>query len=483
MTGTKRKNNHRPQPEISYDLAIYLAWQRGLLDYKLLPHQKDLFAILGTRNSRKICINSSRRFGKTTSLLIYAFKFGIKNPGSLIRFVAPTQKALRKNIFPIIKDILADCPVEFLPKWDTQNSCYVFPNGTEFHLYGTDSGQADSLRGQRTELAIIDEAAFVQDGTLRYIVQDVLLPQTLTCNGRIILASTPQKYQTQSGEEFRDFCNEAKMVDAYHTKTIYENTSLSEALIAEYCKESGGKHSITWRVEYCCEFIIDPEKRILPEWDTAKHVEDIPNPQMFGHYHKYVAMDLGVKRDFTVMLFGYYDFHKAKLVILDEHKMKNMTSQELIDDMKAKEEFLFSNFPVYRRVADTDNPLLLNDMAHIHGLPIIPTTKSTLETMVNELRIFIDAGKLVVHPRCKFLAGSLENAVWANNAAGRMRKDFSRSPTYGHFDALAALMYLVRNVDVHSNPIPADHGVDAANMFVVKDRRQEHELSKLFKRK
>jgi hypothetical protein len=460
----RKKHAGLPQPDLTYEEAVYLAWQRGLLQYKLLPHQHGLFDIISNPRRRKTVINCSRRFGKTTVLLIYCLIFAIRNSDSLIRFVAPTQKTLRKNIFPIIRNLLKDCPSEFLPKWDTVEGCYRFPNGSEIHIYGTDQQNHDSLRGQRTDLGVVDEAAYCSD--LMYVITDILLPQTLTCEGYILIASTPNKRSNQSSEEFRELCTEAEMTGAYHTKTIYDNTSLSKTKIKEYADEAGGESSVTFQVEYLCKFMIDPEKRIVPEWDTDKFVIAIPSPQHYGFYHKYVAMDLGVKRDFTCILFAYYDFQRAAIVILDEEKMKNMNSHTLVKAMKGKEELYFTNGQVYRRVSDTDNPLLLNDLCSLHQLPIISTSKTTLEAMVNEMRVWISDGRVIVHPRCKYLIQCLEKGVWASNMQGMQRRDFGRTESLGHFDGLAALNYLIRNIDTTTNPIPSHLGYNDANSFI-----------------
>jgi hypothetical protein len=57
-----------------------------------------------------------------------------------------------------------------------------------------------------------------------------------------------------------------------------------------------------------------------------------------------------------------------------------------------------------------------------------------------------------VSTRCKHLLGCLKYGVWDKN-----RKEFARSKAYGHYDHLAALIYLVRNLDRFTNPIPVDH--------------------------
>jgi len=81
--------------------------------------------------------------------------------------------------------------------------------------------------------------------------------------------------------------------------------------------------------------------------------------------------------------------------------------------------------------------------------------------MVNNVRIEINKGRIRVHPRCKQLVGSLNFGVWEDN-----RKQFARSNTFGHFDAFAALMYLLRSVDYVTNPIPPMIDIDESNTYV-----------------
>lgn len=471
------------KPPLELRKALRLAWKRGLLTYKLYDFQYELYKIISEGKSLKTVINSSRRWGKTTVLLLYAIIFAITHPNAQIKIATTSQKALRKTIFPIMRMLMGDCPEDIKPKWIASDGCYRLSNGSEIHIHGTDNQRHDGLRGQRCDLGIVDEGAYCSD--LAYIVQDILMPQTLTCNGRIIIASTPSKKVTQSSEEFKDFCLQAQQNGSYFTKTIYDNKSLTPETIELYKTESGGEGSITWQVEYLCKFMVDPEKRIVPEWNSA-YVSYTAPDNYRGYYHNYVCMDLGVKRDFTCMLFGYYNFSKSKLIITDEHLMKNMTSQELVNDMKTKEAANFGNLQIYRRIADSDNPLLLNDMCSLHKMAIIPTDKTTLETMVNEMRVFVGNGRLVVDPKCKYLIGCLEHGVWADSEAGRMRKNFGRTTAYGHFDGLAALVYFIRNLDTYTNPIPATLMFDSNNSYISNgygEPQRNKELGKLFKKK
>ena len=446
------------------------------MDWKLYDYQQELYETISNTNQLKTVLNISRRYGKTTVLLLYSLVFALKHPNSLIRFASPTQKSLRKIVNPIMRMLLDDCPKELRPKWSTIDSCYKFRNHSEIHLAGVNSGHADDLRGQKCDLGVIDEAGDVDD--LNYLYRSILLPQCLTCNGRIVIASTPPKF---IGHDFELMCQEAKLEGNYLERTIYDNTKIAPDIIAEYAKESGGVDSITFRREYMCKFETEKELLIIPEYKESRHVKEFPKDAYFNHYYKFVSMDLGVKRHFTAVLFGYYDFRAAKLVIQDEFKMRGeITSQDIVKEIKAKELELWGSLPVRQRISDSDNPLFTNDLQYLHGLNVISTSKDTLEAMVNETRIFVGNDKLVVHPKCKYLQACLEGGRWKDK---RIRQEFAESKLLGHMDGLASLIYMIRNLD-YGNSVPhllnlsgENHWISEKEQFRVTKNAEE--LSKM----
>lgn len=122
----------------------------------------------------------------------------------------------------------------------------------------------------------------------------------------------------------------------------------------------------------------------------------------------------------------------------------------------------------FRRVADNNNPHLIVDLGSIHDLHFMETDKESLEAMVNEVRIMVNQGRIIVSPKAKMVIGCLKYGIWDKN-----RKEFSRNKVYGHFDHFAALMYLVRNLAKSSNPVPAEHGFSnhTAWLHNIKDQR------------
>jgi hypothetical protein len=280
------------------------------------------------------------------------------------------------------------------------------------------------------DLIILDEVGFTSN--LDYIYKSVIIPATThRPDAKIILISTPPSTPAHA---FLDYAQRAEVEGGYAMFTIYDNPMIDEATIERLKKESGGEHTTTFRREYLCEFITDTDLAIIPEWHD-NCIQDIPRDEYYSYYHKYVGMDLGVK-DFTALIFGYYDFKQAKLIIEDEFKMHGptMNTEKLVAEIKAKELELWETQVPFRRISDNNNLHLLQDFSYLHNLVFTATNKDTLEAMINEVRIMVAAGQIIIHPRCKQLIGCLKYGVWT------MKKDkFARSSVYGHFDSLAWL--------------------------------------------
>lgn len=166
--------------------------------------------------------------------------------------------------------------------------------------------------------------------------------------------------------------------------------------------------------------------------------------------------------DKTACLFARYLFKDAKAYVERELVLEkpNFTTEKLAGDIKRIcSELGYQK--IYRAAADNNNPILIADLNSLHNLNFFPTTKDDLEAQVNDLRLWVGSGRLIVNPACRELIGCLKYGVWNDK-----RTAFDQSKNFGHFDALAALMYLVRNIDRTYNPIPATYGMTAESHAV-----------------
>ena len=431
-------------------------WRRGSLSWKLKPSQRlieDAFSKVG---GKLFVCNCSRRFGKSYWAAKKCLERALSKPKQKIKFASAFANDLEEIIIPAFNFLLEDCPSEIIPEWQVSRKKFIFKNGSEIQLIGLDRNP-NGPRGQFCDLFIFEEAGFIN--RLDYLYSAVVVPMF---KGRpdamAVMISTPP---ISPAHPFQIFCKKAEKEGAYAQFTIYEDPEITEPEIKELKDECLTESD--WLREFMVEFVIDSNLGIVPEWDKG-NAQDYKKDEYWKFYHKYVSMDLGVK-DKTAALFAVYDFLEAKLFILDEFVMEGpeMTTDKLAQKIRDKESKVFGTEKVYRRVADNNNLLLLQDLTTLHGLTFAPTTKSSLEAMVNRLRLWIKQGKVIISPTCKELIGCIETGIWKKN-----RKEFDRSPLYGHFDALASLIYLIRNVRENINPIPALYNLSQEQHFMEK---------------
>lgn len=441
--------------------AIDLLWRKGNLLWKLNSAQRTLYDMFYNSTFKIPVFKLSRRAGKSRTLLVLALEQCLKKPGSLVHYACPTAVMASKIIVPEMRKLLEDCPKDLTPKYFKHDRAFEFPNGSKIQIEGVEEGNAERLRGTSTNLGIIDEAGFVDD--LEYIIDSILLPQTTTTKGRLILSSTPPK---QMGHPFTlKYQENARKNNAYVKLSIMDILDLirndpahlrhlDDEEVAIQREALGGAASPSWRREFMVEDIVDVNSAVVPEFSEEiipYIVKESPRP---AYYDPYTSMDPGLV-DHTGVLFAYLDFNQAKLVIEDEYFVNgsSVTTQNIASTIKVKEDSLWVSplgikTKVYLRVSDNE-PILLNDLRALHGISFIPARKDDKEAAINDLRIKLVNHKIIINPRCKDLIYQLRNATW-----NKSRTSFMRSEEAGHYDLVDALIYLVRSVQWGKNPTP-----------------------------
>jgi hypothetical protein len=468
--------------KLSKNEIIKEYWHRGDLRHKLHAAQKVLQETYTRGKGQLFVANCSRQWGKSFWAVTKAIEAALQQPKTQVRYGAAFQTDLEEFILPAFDKILEDCPVELTPRYNAKTSSWIFPNKSRIKLIGVDK-KPNGLRGNTLDLIIGDEVGFW--AKLDYIYKSVIVPSTLhRPNCRIILISTPP---STPAHEFVDYVQRAEAEGSYVKLDIHTNPLITPDDILRMEKENGGSDSTTFRREFLCEFVTDGDLAIIPEWKDEL-IEALEPDEFNQYYDRYIGMDLGVK-DLTAMLYGYYDFKRATLVIEDEDEMSgpSMTTEKLVTAIRNKETSLWGDLRKYwamqeemsgkkkaipyRRIADNNWPLLIADLNSIHNMTFIDTSKDNLEAMINEVRLLVASGRIRIHPRCTKLIGCVRYGVWDEK-----KKAFARSNVYGHFDHLAALIYLVRNLSTNTNPIPADHsfGTHKAFKFHIKDKDISH---------
>lgn len=441
-----------PNLKISRKEAVDALWRKGVLHWKLHSGQKDMHELAKKSSHPIVVIGCSRQLGKSYCMTLLAIEECLQKPNIIVKFIAPKAKDIRRIIAPLIREITQDAPKDLKPKFNSRENIYIFANGSEIQLAGTDNGHAESIRGNKADLCIIDEAGFCDE--LDYVVKSILLPTMTRTRGKLIMASTPSK---SPDHPFMSFYDEAEVEQRLIKKTIYDNPHLTAEDIDKIALALGGKDSIDFRREYLVERIIDENDAVVPEFNIAlqdKVIKEVVRP---AFYDNYVSMDIG-GRDLTAVVFGYYDFANARIVIEDEYiSSKQVLTDEIALNIKNKEKFLWTGktgevkTPTLR-VADNNNIILLNDLSVKHDLQFIPTLKDNADAQINNMRLLLKAEKIIINPRCVTLISHLKSAIW-----NKSRTSFARDATKGHFDMIHALVYFCRNVNMNKNPFPAGY--------------------------
>jgi len=471
------------------------AWCRGVLSWKFHAGQDKIEEAFNNSQGKLFVGNCARRFGKTYWAATKSVEKAIQVENAQVWYVSAFLNDLQKFIIPIFKEVLKDCPEPLAPVWKSVVKEIEFENGSKIHLVGLDRNP-DGIRGNYADLVVFEEARNIS--RLGYLYSSVVLPMTMYRDGaRVVMISTPPE---TPAHEFQEFCEKAKLAGSYAKLDIYENPMVTQPMIDELKQELDID---AFKRECLCEFVVDQNKAIIREWDERFEVSP-ERPRHFEFMDRYVSMDIGVK-DLTAVLFAYWDCLSKRLVVEKEVDMfgPDMTTDRLALLIRSTEQRLWrvpcgcqeclnktplpppppvserfggqatplpleraqesihGLLPVYRRIADNNNLLLLQDLGSLHGLHFVPTGKDNLDAMINETRYFISQGKLLVDPLCKKLLGCIKYGIWDKN-----RTSFGRSKAYGHFDHLAALIYLIRNIDQESNKIPTHLNITPQTHYI-----------------
>lgn len=447
-----------------------ILWRRGELTWKMHSVQKEMYEVYKNSEARSTLVwLLSRQTGKSWCLAFIALMEAIQHPNSIIKLLTATKLHVQTIFEPIFTEILQDCPEDVRPEYIKSQFIYQFPNGSQIQMAGTDAGNAERLRGQKSRLILVDEAGFCTK--LSYNVLSILLPTTTHTKGKLILASTPPE---ESDHDFIGFIEKAEQDGKLTKKTLFENPLLEKEDVDNIVSRfPGGVNNSQFRREYMCEVIRDESKTVIPEFteEVAKEIvrEYIKPP----YYTPYVSMDLGFK-DLTVVLFGYYDYKRDKIVIEDEivKSGKELRLDKFSDEIYEKENTLWTNYYTNEkiepeaRVSDIDLIVIQEINRQSNGrLNFQPVKKERnyKKPLINELNIMISQGKIIIDPRCTTLIRHLRNARWKDSSD---RDDFARSPDDGHYDAVDALLYFVKTINHGKNPYPKNYNMGGTDYYI-----------------
>jgi hypothetical protein len=444
-----------------------VAWSKGLLEYRLRHGQlkvRRAWEASRARGSNLFYEESHRRRGKSTAWLLRQIEECLQFPKTRHFFFAPVKEGLWDYVRDIIDEALWDCPEQLRPKMVVNKFLLQFANGSELMFRGANMQQHRFRRGNDIKSIVIDEARDIDD--LEDLIDSVALPSLFSKDGWCAVCSTPADREDHPLKDLRDVCIQDG--DYFHSSIMDSMADDPDDFPADkvtrWEKKYRNKPS-AWAREYMALWVRDEEKAIVPAWSKDYEVSPVildalSNEPEYRFWRWFESVDFGI-RDTTVVLVGFYHYLTATLYIVAEYVVKGseMTTTRFGDGLTALEKKLHidgknadGRDKVYLRVADSDSgsQLLAMNLLESHGIAFYPTDKERLHAMVNKVNVMVAAGRVRVSSDCPFLLGSLQNCQWDDT-----KLEFKRSKAFGHADAIAALVYQVRNL-VDSDPIPGN---------------------------
>lgn len=440
--------------------AISEAWRKGQLDYLRRAHQKRarLAWFKSKSISRKFFGCCNRGWGKSYDLFLDGLEFAQQFVTD-VYFIAPVEKKLDDYLEPIRKKILRAAPTDFLYTYSASDNIFRFPNNSRILVRGSNHQSYDDLRGGTCGLSLIDEARGVDN--LQDLIDNVMMPacgKAAKENPLVGFLKSQSTPPPTTDHPLESYYQEAELGGYYFHSSIYE-CDYPQDIIETFMREAGGSKSTTWRIEYMAERgLVDTSLKIVPEFDKTvggpnvisradlEKIKKLPEHQF---YRWFESIDIGTV-DKQVLGGSFYSYLDGTLYLdFERVAPKAETTKTFGDELTKIEKDRNITGKVYLRVCDTNGAQLAMDLLESHKFSFYPTDKGRLVEMVNKLCVMVGAGRVKICEDLVFLIGSLYNCVWKDHT----KKEFARSKTYGHGDAIAMLIYLVRNL-VESNPIP-----------------------------
>lgn len=454
-----------PQAQLSPEAQAY-CWQTGDLFFRRRRTQLMLKVAWekSKLTSKKFYVESTRRLGKSTELLQLMTEECIKNPMKRCAFFAPVKDALLDYVEPIIMETYSDCPDEYRPKFDQQRFLLEFSNGSSIIFRGSNNKQHRARRGQEFHLAAIDEARDVND--LGELIDSVVFPALFDSNGFLIISSTPADTRSHALYQYR----QRAILDG-----CFFSIKMSEAMkidpevytpekVAKWKEETlkGVDGEERYNREYECEWVVNKSRAAVPEWKPEYMVEFKHDPY-YEFYHHYIGIDWGY-RDFTAVGFATYNYRKARLEVEGELTFSgtDVRSDKIAAAIDREASRLWgTTWETNRQVSDSADPILINELNQHPKMSFVPVHKeNSLEAMLNQFRVLVNQGKILVSPKCPLTVHCLANAIW-----DEARKKLDQDVYARHFDHLMQLVYMTRMLDVATNPIPRDHMIDGVRVI------------------
>ncbi len=167
--------------DIKYAIDV-LGFARDVLGFRPDAKQAELLSLAMTPAARRVILNCTRQWGKSTITGILAVHRAYFHMNSEILVAGPAERQSGEFLYKMTEFVRR---LGIKPRGDGRNGVsLLFPNGSR--IVGLPGKGSIVLGFSRVSLLIVDEASWVDDD--HYFA---IKPMTTTCDGAVWLMSTP----------------------------------------------------------------------------------------------------------------------------------------------------------------------------------------------------------------------------------------------------------------------------------------------------
>lgn len=378
---------------------------------------------------RRLLLSLPRQFGGKTELGVRLTHDFLMQSGKQSIFLAKDKKSAKRAVRE--KHVRIFDPEVF--KVNTELVQHRANPGSVCFVESVDK-DPDRIRGGTFGLVHWSEVAFskIEHGhSIIDVFDKVVQPALRLADGYVLMESTNNGFN--GWHELWNRAEEFKFARLLISFSSMVEMGMVPRHIYDDIKAT--THPDVFRQEYECEWVTF-EGKIYNEFNANNHIKhDMPFPEDWQTV--VCGIDWGYN-DATCFLFAYVK--DGKVNIFDEIYEKEKTLDDIWNIFTQHKGVLWNcgNF-----AAAADHDKARNEELNRRGIPCAPAKKA--DTLGNRLQVKEKFYKdeIYIHPRCKMLIKDLGAATWD---AKKTNDIDEKQCTWGHFDAEAALRYLIREL-------------------------------------
>lgn len=462
-----------------------------------LFHAQQEFVRDPSRYKAALC---PRRAGKSFAILVYALYVCLKRPRSRVLIISTTRGQARETYWSTLLELLEEHGIKARTR--RQEISADFGNGSRLLFSGADTREEiKKIRGQKYDLAVIDEAASFASSLLLELIDDVLkftlydrLGQLVcigtpgpVCDGYFWATTTEQASFQRRGNphptplRVRRWANRAEWKGGYHWSlhkwTTKDNTAcpwIWERALQQHVQDGVPDDDPTWLREGLGQWAADDDMLVMAFRSTAaeRTLWKFDDEGAFGlprgHRWKFMlGLDLGSVDATAFVVAAWSPTHPALHFV---HTEKH-TGWDIAQIAARAEELeaTYGEFTV--RVADKGalGKMITQHLSTVYSLHTIAAEKTDKPGYIRLMNADLRAGKVRLNHQSE-LADEWRTLVWKDNAKTVIDARCAD-------DASDAALYLWRYAHHHCpRDLPSQHEEGTDEWFAAQEKLAKRQI-------